>query len=117
MLKLVLFGAVLTLAMCGLFRLPHDIDLAGKVQEYESTDSVPSEIVKEWLLDEIKQRDPDIAKHKDMIEHFFTETFGTSRLAVSTLHDKIKHFLKNDFVRKVETMQEYLIRLYGTGAN
>jgi len=67
MLKLVLFGAFLAITSCGLFRLPHDISLHQKWSELQPTDTLPAEIVKEWLLEEILKRDPDIGRQKEMI--------------------------------------------------
>jgi len=89
MLKLVLFGALLAIASCGLFRLPHDISLHEKFSQFSPADTLPAQVVKEWLLDEIRHRDPDIGRHKEMIEHFFTASLGTGNLSISALPTKI----------------------------
>lgn len=89
MLRCVLFGGFIVFACCGMFRLPLDLDLSSKVTEYGASDHVSAELVKEWLIEAIRQRDPDMSKQREMIEHFFTESVGTGRLAVSTLQEKI----------------------------
>lgn len=50
-----------------------------------------------------------------MIEHFFDESINTEKVAIPTLQDTVDTFLRKDFVKKVDAMQEHLIRLYGKG--
>jgi hypothetical protein len=47
-----------------------------------------------------------------MIRAFFDESIGVGALARNLVAEKIDWFTKKEFPKKVDAMQEYLIRLY-----
>jgi hypothetical protein len=49
--RILLVGVVMTICMASLFRLPLDIQLDRRMRDYGAKDSIPAEIVKEWLID------------------------------------------------------------------
>jgi hypothetical protein len=44
--KVLLVGALISLCIAGLFRLPLDIELDRRMKDYGTKDSIPTEIVK-----------------------------------------------------------------------
>ena len=112
MLRASLFAALLIATVSTPLRLPDSISIEPRLIDYGDRDSVPAEIVKGWIMDEIQRRDPDLATQKDMITTFFDESVGIGMLARNSITEKVDFFLRRDFYKKVDAMQEYLIRLY-----
>lgn len=92
---------VAALSICLAFRIPQDISLDSRVRDYGATDSIPTEVLKGWLVQEIEKRDPDATSLKDMIGSFFEESVGTARLAINSVAQKVSHFLKTDYNKKL----------------
>lgn len=47
-----------------------------------------------------------------MIANFFEEAIGAVQLARNAIAEKVDWFLRREFPKKVDAMQEFLIRLY-----